>query len=122
MADVIAHFLKPLPWRVQLKGEWWRVEVCQQNKSGKQVAITAWADDASGRSYHLWASHKGMLYGALVDGIHVKGGTPQRGLVTELRRAGLMLLKPVPPKNRNGSFLEEVPEWCRPPRDTSAQR
>jgi hypothetical protein len=114
MADVIAHFVKPLPWRVVLKGEPWRIAVCPQNKSGKRVAICAWVDQRSvDKSYTLWSGHVGELYGKLVDGIPIASATPQRGLVTELRRAGLMHLRPAPKRPVSGLETNPIAQTPR---------
>lgn len=86
--------MEPLPWRVRLRGEWWCVAIGILNKSGKRVALNAYMEQGD-RTYTLWKGMDSQVRGLYQGGFIVKGGTPERGLVTELRRAGrLKLLGP----------------------------
>jgi hypothetical protein len=96
--DVDVILLEPLPWRLKIKGEEWSASIWPMNKSGKQVALVFQCSAPGGRSYTLWRSRDVMVRDLYVTGFRVKAGTPERGIVTELRRRGLVELRERPPR------------------------
>lgn len=93
MSNVIVTFLREPPRPVLLKGEAWVVTVIPMNKSGKQVALVATCQKDY-REYTLCTGRSGSIRDTMAKGFLVPSGTPQRGIVTELRRAGIVKLTP----------------------------
>lgn len=91
MADVTARLIKPLPRRVLLKGEWWRFER-EADMKGRHAALYARCE-TDGRTVVIVEDRRGNIEGPLHYGLHVKSGTPLRGMMTALRKLGYVALE-----------------------------
>jgi hypothetical protein len=92
MADVIARFIRPVPPRILIRGEWWSIRTSHDMK-GRHAYLSANCE-TDGRSIELASGRSRGFEGLVAGGFHVISGTPARGLVTELRRLGYVELKP----------------------------
>lgn len=94
MTDVIVRFPKPPPRQVRLRGEVWTLSIIPTRpKSTKHWALLA--SCATDHREHVVCTAAGSpdaLRNKLAEGFLVRGGTSLRGMVTELRRAGLVAL------------------------------
>ena len=92
MPNVIVRFPQNPPRRVRLKGEWWSLSIVPTRpKSYKHWALIASCE--VDRREHVVCSGTGTVEAVrekMEKGFQVAGGTPLRGLVTELRRAGIV--------------------------------
>lgn len=89
--DVIVRFPKPPPREVTLKGERWTIAIIAMIKSGKKVALIATCANDH-REHTLCTGRPGTIGETMAKGFLVRSGTPQRGLVTALRQAGIVTL------------------------------
>lgn len=91
MGDVYCLLRKQIPFTVRLKGEDWHISAGKIGKRNRQYALNAdcWR---TGKGYSLAAGDGRAIDTALARGFLVKGGTPQRGLATALRRANVATL------------------------------
>lgn len=91
MPDAYLIFTKPLPFAVSLNGRSWAISAAPGMKSGT-VAILAVETSGSVQNrkwYTFTAGRDRDVENDLRRGIRVRSGTPERGLATALRRAGL---------------------------------
>jgi hypothetical protein len=91
MGHVIVRFVKKPPERVRLKGEWWRIRYVREGKNGKVATLFA-VCETDGREIVFVTGRERAVLHEVSCGFHVRGGTPARGFVTELRRIGLVEL------------------------------
>lgn len=91
MDHVIVRFVRKPPPRVRLKGEWWRIRYVREGKNGKIGTLFARCE-TDGREIVLVTGRESVAEHQVLCGFMVKGGTPARGMVTELRRIGLVTL------------------------------
>jgi len=116
MGDVYVR-LRRLPLEATLKGERWSIGISPLNKSGKKVELSAYCRSPY-RAYRLWSGQASMVDEVVQRGFRVAAGTPERGLVTELRRAGLaeLALEPRPAMGLEewGALLKQTTKETEP--------
>jgi hypothetical protein len=89
MPDVRVHLLRRVPFTVTLRGEPWEIAYTYYNKSGKYASLIARCE-FDGRTVQLISRNvTEYVWEDVRRGFHVASGTPARGLVTALRRAGV---------------------------------
>ena len=103
MADVYVIFRRRLPISARLNAQNWEISIHTGMKSG-YLTIVAAPQHGMGKFYILTSGKTHEVEEDLQRGFRVEGGTPQRGFVTALRRAGLAILvsERLPPLNRFG--------------------
>jgi hypothetical protein len=89
---VTVKLLVPLPARALLKGEWWVLEYITEGKNGKIGTLLATCDTDQ-RQYILTTGRESVALHQALNGFTVKRGTPEHGLVSALRRAGLVRIE-----------------------------
>lgn len=92
MPDAYVIFRKRLPFSVRLNGTNWQVSLQTGMKSGMLAVVAAPQGGGGGKFYILTAGKEYQVEQDLRNGIKVRTGTPERGLVTALRRAGAVIL------------------------------
>lgn len=92
VADAFVIFRQRLPFSVRLNGRTWEVSYATGAKSG-YTTIYALCRSPH-KLYTLWAGRDAEISSALERGIPVASGTPERGLVTAMRRAGVVIVLP----------------------------
>ncbi len=92
MADAFVIFRQRLPFTVRLSGRNWEVSYGTGAKSGYTTVYALCRNPH--KLYTLWAGRDSELAEELERGISVASGTPERGLITALRRAGAVIVLP----------------------------
>jgi len=93
MPDVRVHLLRRVPFTVLLNGELWELTHTYYNKSGKYASLVARCE-VDGRTVELMSRNlTEYVWEDVARGFRVMSGTPARGLVTALRRAGVARLE-----------------------------
>lgn len=96
---------RTIPFQCFLDGCRWEVSSSTGSKSGY---MTIWARAYPQRLYVLWAGRDDEMENAVKCGFPIASGTPERGLVTAMRRAGIAELhaEPLPrdAHRRRGPF------------------
>ncbi len=91
MADAYFIFRKRFPFSLRLNGKPWQVSLQTGMKSG-MIAVVAAPQHGPGKFYILTSGKEAAVQQDLLRGILVSSGTPERGLVTALRRAGAVIV------------------------------
>lgn len=90
-------FRKRIPFEVSLdNGQRWEVSIQTGMKSGYAAIVAAprYKQQGAGKFYILTSGKERDIESDLVSGIRVRTGTPERGLVSAMRRAGVVILLP----------------------------
>jgi hypothetical protein len=90
MADVFVILQEKLPFSAVLRREKWEISYGGATKN--RYAVIYARAYVSGKLYNLWIGPRTEMADALDRGFLVHGGTPERGLVTALRREGKAIL------------------------------
>lgn len=103
MSDVYVVFRAQLPFTTRLNGTNWEVSAQRGTKTG-YIAVIAASHNRAGKFYVLTSGKIRDVDDDLKRGFLVRGGTPERGLVTALRRTGHVILfrERLPSSNRLG--------------------
>lgn len=85
-----------MPFEVRLdNGQSWQVSMQTGMKSGYTAVVAAPRFKKYGGKFYILTSGKDReVADDLAHGIRVRAGTPERGLVSAMRRAGVVILLP----------------------------
>lgn len=102
MGDAYFIFRKRIPFEVCLDdGQRWEITIQTGMKSGYSAVVAAprFKKQGQGKFYILTSGKDRQVETDLTSGILVRTGTPERGLVSALRRAGVLIVlsTPLPP-------------------------
>lgn len=95
MSDAFVIFRKRIPFEVRLdNGQSWEVSMQTGMKSGYAAVVAAprFKKYGEGRFYILTSGKDREVADDLTRGFVVRTGTPERGLVSAMRRAGVVIL------------------------------
>jgi hypothetical protein len=99
---------RTIPFQCFIEGSRWEVSSSTGCKSGY---MTIWARAYPNRLYVLWAGRDDEFDQAITCGFPIASGTPERGLMTAMRRAGIVELlaepRPRDAHRRRGPFYRD---------------